>query len=123
MLAVIQSDFQRTIDDAKQREHDAELAFEEMFEGENQSSQNEKNKLKEIADQNLTETTTKIGKAQDSLKDSAELLNKSVAELIELHHSCVETEMSYEERVSRREDEIQSLKDALQILEQEGPTR
>merc|ERR1712036_25752 len=75
MLAVIQSDFQRTIDDAKQREHDSELAFQEMFEGENQSSQNEKNKLKEIADQNLTETTSKIGKAQDSLKESADLLD------------------------------------------------
>jgi len=123
MLEVIQSDFQRTIDDAKQREHDSELAFTEMFDGENQASQDEKNKLKETADTNLTETVSKIGKAQDSLRESAELRDKSLAELRELHNSCVATEMSYEERVARREDEIQSLKDALQILEQEGPGR
>ena len=43
-------------------------------------------------------------------------LAESIKELLELKPVCVDTGMSYEERVARREDEIESLKKALCIL-------
>lgn len=48
----------------------------------------------------------------------------TIKEIVELSPMCVDTGMSYEERVARREDEVAALKQALCILEsyaQYGP--
>jgi len=37
-----------------------------------------------------------------------------------LKDDCLETGLSYEERVAKREEEIQALKEALQVLAQES---
>jgi len=123
MIDVIASDFQRTIDETKKQEHAAKLAFSKMWEGGNMASQDEKKKLKEIAENDKAENVAKIEENMDALVKSQELLDKSIEELGDLYKQCVETEMSYEERVARREDEIQSLKQALCILDKEGPVQ
>jgi len=123
MIEVLQSDFQRTIDETNAQEQAAKIAFTDMFEGENQTSQDEKNKLRDIAKNNLTETQQKLGENLDALNESQNLLDKSVEELQDLNEACVKTEMTYEERVARREDEISSLKEALCILDNEGPVK
>ena len=48
---------------------------------------------------------------------------KAMQELEELKPACVDTGMSYEERVARREEEIEALKEALCILDKEGPVQ
>jgi len=120
---VIQSDFQRTIDATKAAEHQAVLAFSRMFEGENMASQDEKKKLRDITDVNLSETKSQLSQEMDALVEAQRLIDRAVAELNDLYKACVETEMSYEERVARREDEIKSLKAALCILDNEGPVQ
>eukprot|EP00397_Hematodinium_sp_SG-2012_P020236 GEMP01020838.1.p1 GENE.GEMP01020838.1~~GEMP01020838.1.p1 ORF type:complete len:694 (+),score=260.18 GEMP01020838.1:77-2158(+) len=123
MIAVIQSDFQRTVEETERAEHEANLAFIQVFEGENKASQDEKNKLRSTAQDNLATTNKKIDDDKESLVQSQDLVDRAVQELIELNEACVKTEMSYEERVRRREDEIQSLKQALCILDKEGPVQ
>jgi len=123
MIDVIQSDFQRTIDATKAAEHEAVLAFEKMFEGENMASQDEKKKLRSTTEDNLTETRAQLSQEMDSLVEAQRLIDRVIAELGDLYKACVETEMSYEERVARREDEIKSLKEALCILDNEGPVK
>merc|ERR1712032_891521 len=75
-----------------------------------EGSVNAKTKQKQLAEDSWAS-------AQEKLRDNTSLLKKSIKELIELKKSCVDTGMSYEERVARREDEIQSLKKATCILE------
>lgn len=123
MISVIQSDFERTISETERAEHEANLAFIKVFEGENKASQDEKNKLKTIAEDNLSTTQQKIDADNESLRSAQDLLDRAVQELIELNEACVKTEMSYEERVRRREEEIASLKQALCILDKEGPVQ
>ena len=55
----------------------------------------------------------------NALKDAQELLDKSLETLEKLRPACVDTGMSYEERVARREAEIEALKNALCVLDEE----
>merc|ERR1719311_682117 len=52
-----------------------------------------------------------------------EKLDKAIQELLDLVPACIETGMSYEDRVAKREQEVESLNNALCILEKEGPTK
>lgn len=123
MIEVIKSDYKRTIAKTEKDEQEAKLAFVKLYEGENQSSQDQKKKLKQIAEDKRSETETKLSDDGEAMTASQNLLDKAIEELNDLHESCVMTEMSYEERVARREDEIQSLKQALCILQEEGPNK
>merc|ERR1719361_821439 len=59
---------------------------------------------------------TSLGEATENFDAEVVLLNNAVKQLMELQPTCIDTGMSYEERVARREDEIESLKKALCIL-------
>merc|ERR1719454_1690621 len=61
-------------------------------------------------------TVAKLESADADLASQTELLVTAIKELIELQPACVDTGMSYEERVARREQEIESLKKALCVL-------
>lgn len=58
----------------------------------------------------------KLGEADDDLESESKILQSSIKELLELKPTCIDTGMSYEERVARREDEIEALKKALCVL-------
>merc|ERR1719231_1747487 len=58
----------------------------------------------------------KLESADTDMESQTELLITAIEELIELQPACIDTGMSYEERVARREQEIESLKKALCIL-------
>jgi len=63
--------------------------------------------------------TDKEGQLQsrkEELKVTQEALDKAVAYYEKLKPTCVDSGVTYEERVRRREEEIQSLQEALQIL-------
>jgi len=69
----------------------------------------------------LAETNSNLDDDNNSMDEEQTLLDKSVQEIIELQPACVETGMSYEDRVAKREQEIESLKEALCTLDNEGP--
>merc|ERR1719382_2100241 len=90
----MQSDFQRTISET-------ELAEEEAEE--------EKTKYKDDA-------VDKLDSAEQDLQSQTDVLTTTIPELLELQPVCVDTGMTYEERVAAREEEIKALNKALCIL-------
>jgi len=115
MMEVIASDFERTISETDKAEKQAEedhLKF--MTEtgksiAEKTMAKDESQKLKDDADQNYSD-------AKDELIDQMTILKTSIEELMELKPTCIDTGMSYADRVAMREQEIASLKKALCIL-------
>merc|ERR1719157_288318 len=62
------------------------------------------------------ETDTNYNDAEDNMQAQSKILVTSIEELIELKAQCIDTGMSYADRVAMREQEISSLKKALCIL-------
>lgn len=75
---------------------------------------------KAVATKELTRLKDEVddnqGAASDSLDAAAKIVKTSIQELIELKGTCVDTGMSYADRVAMREQEIASLKKAMCIL-------
>jgi len=115
MLEVIQGDFVRTIKETEKAEVQAQqdhLAFmtessKSLAEKETASKQNTKYK---------DDTEAKLEKDGESLRSQVTILKTSITELLELQPACVDTGMSYQDRVAHREEEVSSLKKALCIL-------
>jgi len=120
MLDVIKSDFERTVKETEKDEKAAAKEFME-FETTTKASIGSKTVAKENKEAELAETNSEIDDDNTSLDEEQTLLDKSVQEIIELQPACVETGMSYEDRVAKREQEIESLKEALCTLDNEGP--
>jgi len=116
MMDVIKSDFERTIKVTEKAEADAEDEYNGFMtesgksRAEKKMADKQKTKQKDNAEENL-ET------AQDDINSETDTLKTAISELLELKPTCVDTGMSYEDRVARREDEIESLKKALCIFE------
>jgi len=115
MLEVIASDFQRTIDETRKDEKEAEkdhldfMTESGMSLAEKTIASKEKTKLKDEADSNFND-------AEDEMASQTKILVASIEELLELKKACVDTGMSYADRVALREEEIAALKKALCIL-------
>jgi len=58
-----------------------------------------------------------VVQAKDDLYDGEKLHDSSLEELEKLSPMCVQGEETYAERVQKRKDEIQALKDAYKILD------
>eukprot|EP00747_Dinoflagellata_sp_TGD_P153254 gnl/TRDRNA2_/TRDRNA2_177377_c6_seq33.p1 gnl/TRDRNA2_/TRDRNA2_177377_c6~~gnl/TRDRNA2_/TRDRNA2_177377_c6_seq33.p1 ORF type:complete len:174 (-),score=65.84 gnl/TRDRNA2_/TRDRNA2_177377_c6_seq33:130-594(-) len=115
MMDVIKSDFERTISTTEKAEKQAEddhmkfMTETSVSLEEKKMAEEQKTKYKDDAEATLESATT-------DMDQQTELLVTNIKELIELQPACVDTGMSYEERVARREQEIDSLKKALCIL-------
>jgi len=115
MLDVIKSDFERTITETEKAEEQSEedhfdfLTYTGKSLAKKEVAVEQKTKQKDNALQEIEDDG-------DSLKSQIQLLQSSIQELLDLKPACVDTGMSYEERVSRREDEIEGLKKALCIF-------
>lgn len=115
MLDVIKSDFERTASETKKAEDKAAEEFMNFMTASGKSlaektmASEEKTKQKDTAVEELES-------ASDFLDAQTAMLQSSIAELLELKPTCIDTGMSYEERVARREDEIESLKKAMCVL-------
>merc|ERR1719271_1899127 len=122
MLEVIQSDFDRTIKETEAAEKKAQQEFIE-FERTTKTSLAQKTVAKETKEDELANLKTAHSDNMDDLMATQDLFDKAIQELEELKPACVDTGMSYEERVARREQEIEALKEALCILDKEGPVQ
>merc|ERR1719199_1582458 len=76
----------------------------------------EKTEAKKEKEVQRDDAVEKLASARESLKLQTDVLMESIKELQDLKPACVDTGMSYKERVARREQEIQSLKQADCIL-------
>jgi len=117
MLDVMKSDFERTIEDTQMAEEQAKqdhLAF--MTESGKSLAQKEEAEAQRSAQ--LQDAEDKFGEVELSLDGESKALNTALVELIELKPVCLQTGMTYQERVEMRKEEIEALKKAMCILEQ-----
>eukprot|EP00929_Paragymnodinium_shiwhaense_P122868 TRINITY_DN960_c0_g1_i1.p1 TRINITY_DN960_c0_g1~~TRINITY_DN960_c0_g1_i1.p1 ORF type:complete len:732 (-),score=320.84 TRINITY_DN960_c0_g1_i1:83-2278(-) len=116
MLEVIKSDFERTVSETESAEKAAEQEHLKFMTDTGisiaQKTEAEKQKTSE-----LVAAEGSLEEHSDGLNSENEILNGAIKELLDLQPACVDTAMSYEERVARREDEIGALKKGLCILE------
>lgn len=114
-LEVIKSDFERTISETNGTEDTNEGEFQ-TFKTNSESDISEKEGF--IRDKKGDVTTEKgtLADSQEDLKEHSTLKAEALAELAELKPACVSTGSNYAERVMRREQEIESLKNAYVIL-------
>lgn len=115
MLEVIQSDFARL---ESETISDEELESENYTKFMNDSEVDKAVKETDIQhkqgmitkkNQSLSETKTELATTNEELAAANEYYEK-------LRPQCVDTGMTYEERVQKREEEIQSLKEAMEML-------
>jgi len=118
MLEVIASDFARSIKETGEADDAAHRTFV-SFDRESKGSISSKETGKAQAETDLKETKMAIEEGMANLEGSQKLLDDALKALEELNPACVDTGMSYEERVAKREEEIEALKTALCQLDVE----
>jgi len=115
MLEVIESDFARLESDTKaseataQKEYDEFMTDSKVDKAEKSTDIEHKNAKKQDESQALT---TK----NEDLEGTQKELDAALAYFDKLKPSCVDSGVSYEDRVARRKEEIESLQEALKIL-------
>jgi len=115
MLEVILSDFARLETETTEAENSAANTYEKFM---NESNEDVAVKETEIEHKtNKKDTTTEnISELNKNLKLTQTELDKALEYYEKLKDECVDTKVSYEERVRMREEEIQSLQEALKVL-------
>jgi len=115
MLEVIQSDFARleaetkAAENAGQKEYDEFMNDSEVDKAQKSSDIDHKTKMHQDQSGSMAEK-------KSDLEGTQKELTAAIAYYDKLKPSCVDSGVSYEDKVARREEEIQSLKEALQIL-------
>merc|ERR1719446_1407854 len=115
MMAVMKSDFERTISETEAAEAQAEqdhLAFMT----ETGKSLAQKNEAVTLKTHQKGDVEVKLENASDNLDAQTVILQTAIKELMELKKACIDTGMSYADRVANREEEIAALKKADCIL-------
>jgi hypothetical protein len=115
MLEVIASDFARLESDTTAAEDQAADEYKTFS---NDSAVDRATKAAEMdnMDKLKTRKDGELTTTKKDLKGAQEELDAALAYYDKLKPSCVDAGVSYEERVERREAEIQSLQEALKIL-------
>merc|ERR1719235_2441289 len=119
LLETISSDFDRTIRTTEEAEHTAHREFVEFKQTADASIAGKTTK-KELDEDDLKTTKTSIKTKMSDLQTAMDLLDKALEALEELKPTCMDTGMSYKERVEKREEEMKSLKKALCMLDENG---
>jgi len=116
MLEVIASDFDRT---SRQTDAAEKKAHEDFVEFDRVSKADISGKETKIAldSEDLKTTENKIEQGLGGLASEQKLLDSALIRLEDLKPTCIDTGMSYADRVQKREEEIAALKHALCILD------
>jgi len=119
LLETITSDFERTIRTTETNEDEAAKAYV-RFQRQAKVDIAGKETKKSLDEQELKTTKNKLDVKNADHKNHMDLTDDAVETLIELKPTCIDTGMSYDERVKKREEEVGALKKALCILDTEG---
>jgi len=119
MLEVIESDFARLDAETGAAETDAER-IHRAFINDSEQDKSVKSADLDFKQDSQQEKSSALLQAQHDLKGTTAELQAAMAYFEKLKPSCVDAEVSYEDRVQQRKDEIESLKEALDILSGEG---
>jgi len=119
MLQVIQTDFERTVRFVEAAEKQASADFVDFDRASRADISGKDMKIK-LDDEDLATTKAKIQQKMDDLKTAVDLVDSALKVLESLKPTCIDTGMSYAERVAKREEEIQALKKALCLLDPDG---
>merc|ERR1719378_240560 len=118
MIEVIQSDFARLESETTNAESEAAKEYEQL------TADTEVDKAAKKSD--IDHAKSKIQNSEQALTEKKADLDGETKELAaamayweKLKPSCVDAVESYEDRVKRRKEEIESLKEALKILTEE----
>jgi len=122
MMEVIKSDFEREISETEAAEKASSAEFFE-FQGSTKMSISTKTVTKTAHETELTEVNSALAEDKQSMEEEQDLLDKALQSLLELQPACVGETMSYGERVAAREQEIESLKTTLCVLDKSGPVQ
>merc|ERR1719428_998582 len=116
MLEVILSDFER-LESETSNDEEAGASSHEKFLIESSKSKAVMNADIKHKKNTVQKLTSETAEAKKELKITQEELDAALEYFEKLKPSCVAAGESYEERVARRKAEIESLEDALKILE------
>jgi hypothetical protein len=121
MMEVIQTDFSRLESDTQSAEAEQSRLFTQ-FKDESETTIAEKTADIEDRTSQRTRDETKLSDDSKELNSVSSELSAADETYNKLKPVCVDTGLSYEERVAKRAEEIQSLKEALQILNSAADT-
>merc|ERR1719420_703140 len=115
MLEVIESDFARLQAETQASEAKAQKEYEEFM---SDSKVDKASKTRDIEHKETKKTNqeTALGDKKKDLEGTQKELDAALRYYDKLKPSCVDSGVSYEDRVMRRKEEIQSLQEALKIL-------
>merc|ERR1719276_10453 len=115
MLEVIESDFARLEADTKSAEASAQKEYDEFMDD---SSSDKAKKATDIEHKTAKkqDESQALQTAQEDLAGTQEELDAALQYFDKLKPSCVDAGVSYEDCVARRKEEIESLQQALEIL-------
>jgi len=122
MLEVIEADFARLEADTKASEAGAQKEYDEFIEDSriNHMKKSTDNEHKQAKKQDQSQALTL---AKSDLEGTQKELDAALAYFDKLKPSCVDSGVSYEDTVARRKEEIESLQEALKILNGEDIER
>jgi len=116
LLEVIVSDFDRTVrktEEAEEAAHRDYVKFMQLTKMDEGSMSTKK----ELDQQDLKSTMTKIDSKMADLQGTMNLLDQALQEIEQLKPTCIDSGMSYDQRVKKREEEMKALGNALCILD------
>merc|ERR1719503_197571 len=115
MLEVIESDFARLESDTKAAEASAQKEYD-TFMTDSKVDKAEKTTDIEHKTAKKQDETQALTVKREDLEGTQKELDAALAYFDKLKPSCVDSGVSYEDRVARRKEEIESLQEALKIL-------
>jgi hypothetical protein len=118
MLEVIQTDFARTKRTTERVETKAQMEFIK-FERDTKADISGKAIKKKLDEEDLGTTQNEINTKSGDLTSQMNLVDAAVQSIEALKPTCIDTGMSYADRVAKRQAEMDSLKKALCILDTE----
>jgi len=119
LLETLASDFDRTLRKTEASEAESHRDYVGLSQAA-QASIAGKTTKKNLDEEDLATTETNLKLTYDGLQTAMDLLDAALKELEELKPTCIDTGMSYSERVAKREEEMKALGKALCILDEDN---